>query len=335
MAHPPETTVDYSNRPLGMRLVPPDHRTLKLERYINVGALPPIPSVIDWTTKVPSWPMFLNDQLGCCVIAAMAHQEEADSAQNGKEVSIVDNDILTAYEAVGGYVPGNPATDQGCDPTVALNYWRQTGIAGNKIGAFASVDPTNAPMVAAAMFLFGGLFVGLALPISAQNQTLWDVVGDGKTGNSAPGSWGGHMVYLPARRVANQYAVVTWGEVLGMTEAFLAAYSFQQTYAVIPAAWLNGSQTAPSGVNLTQLQADLAIVSGQTPPWTPNNYALEWTDWERDDSAYIASAYAAGDVAGAQQQQALIQANAAYIASLLAGTATVLMHAPAVPGKAS
>ncbi|HYB25349.1 MAG TPA: hypothetical protein VEF89_01915 [Solirubrobacteraceae bacterium] len=36
--------------------------------------------------------------------------------------------------------------------------------------------------------------IGIALPVTAQGQTEWTVVGDGKTGNSAPGSWGGHGI---------------------------------------------------------------------------------------------------------------------------------------------
>ena len=72
--------------------------------------------------------MYMNNQLGDCVIAGMAHvvgvlTGEADNTP----VLYSDNQIVALYSAIGGYVPGNPATDQGCDEQTGLNYWQQQG----------------------------------------------------------------------------------------------------------------------------------------------------------------------------------------------------------------
>ena len=52
-----------------------------------------------------------------------------------------------------------------------LNYWRQTGIAGHKIQAFMALEPSNHTHVMDAVWMFGGCYIGLALPKIAQAQT--------------------------------------------------------------------------------------------------------------------------------------------------------------------
>jgi hypothetical protein len=51
------------------------------------------------------------------------------------------------------------------------------------------------PDIATAIWLFGGAYIGVELPISAQNQDVWDVPANPGP-NDEPGSWGGHAVYV-------------------------------------------------------------------------------------------------------------------------------------------
>ena len=44
--------------------------------------------------------------------------------------------------------------------------------------------------------MFGGVYIGLALPVTAQTQDVWDVVAGGGA-NAKKGSWGGHCVFVP------------------------------------------------------------------------------------------------------------------------------------------
>ncbi len=71
--------------------------------------------------------MYLNDQLGCCVEAAAAHMIQQWNFYAGHPAKPTDQDVLSAYEAVGGYVPGDPNSDNGTDMLAFLNWWRQTG----------------------------------------------------------------------------------------------------------------------------------------------------------------------------------------------------------------
>lgn len=153
-----------------------DSRTLKLAKYLRKGtALPPAPPAIDWTAKIAAWPMMANDTLGDCTCAAAGHMIECWTANAGDAFTPTSAQIIAAYSAAGGYVAGNPSTDNGAVELDVLNYWRQQGIAGHKIHAYAAFDPRNAECARQAIALFGGAYIGLALPLSAQNQDVWDV----------------------------------------------------------------------------------------------------------------------------------------------------------------
>src|SRR6185312_14090042 len=134
-----------------------------------------------------------------------------------------------------------------------LAYWQRTGIAGHQIGAYASLDVLSMDHVRCAVNLFGGVYIGAALPLSAQSQTVWDVV-DGPSGES--GTLGGHamavVAYTPTGPV-----FVTWGALKIATWAWWAKY-VDEAYALIAPEWVSGGITAPSGFNIVQLQADLA-----------------------------------------------------------------------------
>lgn len=260
---------DRSGYKLGARPSRPDARTFKLERYLDMSALPPIPAAFDWGSKVANFGVHKNDVYGDCVLAAMANQIEADSADTSTEHVVPDAAVLKAYSDVTGFSPNDPSTDNGTDPLEALKYWRTTGIDGHLIGAFAAVDPRNITLVKAACYVLGGLQLAMTLPVSAQTQTVWDVVANDR------GVWGGHQVYVRGVK-DNNLLIETWNEAIEVTPAFLARYCGSDLYAVISNDWLNGQGQAPDGLNLAQLQADLAIVSGQPAP-TPQPVATTTT----------------------------------------------------------
>jgi hypothetical protein len=150
------------------------------------------------------------------------------------------------------------ATDSGRDELSVLSFWRDPGIAGDRIGAFASVDPSNHDLVRASVFLFGGAYTGVALPVSAQGRSEWDVVGDGRTGSSAPGSWGGHAVPFVGYDAAG-VTLVTWGGLLRASWAFVDAY-FEEVYAIISPDFFGSGGVTIDGFDVAALTADLAMI---------------------------------------------------------------------------
>ena len=251
---------------LGKRRPRVDSRTFKLARYLAAG-VPSPPSHRFWATApMLSWPMMLNDQLGDCVIAASGHLIQEWSTLAAPPGTVVtDSQVLKAYEDVGGYVPGDSSTDNGCVMLDALNYWRQTGIGQHQILAYVQVGQATGiagspfqRQFEQAIYLFGAAYIGLALPLTAQGQSTWSVVST--SGDGAPGSWGGHCVpvlgYSPTGLLC-----VTWGGLQGMTWNFLRTYC-DEAYAVLSSDWIRNAGTgagfAVSGFNLAALESDLA-----------------------------------------------------------------------------
>jgi len=253
------TSYFHPVRKLGKRAQRLDPRTFKLARYL-APVLPTPPLEAGYIQKVSVWPMMLNDSLGDCVIAGAGHCIEQWTTYAGKPVVLTDQQILQGYEAVGGYVPGNPSTDQGCDMLTACNYWRQTGFGGHKILAYVEVDQTNLVEVKQAIYLFGNLYAGWQLPLTVQSANVWSV--STRTGDGTPGSWGGHcapVVGYNASAAKGGVTVVTWGGLMPVTWNFLQIYA-DELYAVLSQDWLEANGYAVSGFNLKQLEADLQAV---------------------------------------------------------------------------
>src|SRR5580658_5582555 len=256
------TRIDTRKLKLGKSEARHDPRTLLLASYIT-PALPAPPASLDLTKKVgssSSWGMMDNDQIGDCTCAAAGHLIMEWTANAGKKmVTPTDQQIIAAYSAITGYNPTTGANDNGAVEIDVLNYWRQTGIAGHKIGAYAATEPANHTHIMDAVYIFEGCYIGLQLPMSAQAQTEnhqpWSVPPVGPTGNGKPGSWGGHAVPVVAYD-ARGVTVVTWGSLQVMTWSFWETYC-DEAYAIISTDYLNGKRQAPQGFDMAQLQADL------------------------------------------------------------------------------
>jgi hypothetical protein len=256
------TRIDPLKLKLGKLAPRVDPRTLMFASYVT-AALPAPPPALNLATKVKgSWGMMDNDQIGDCTCAAAGHliMEWTASAQS-KMVTPSDQQIVAAYSAITGYNPKTGANDNGAQEIDVLNYWRQTGIAGHKIQAFVGLEPSNHTHIMDGVWMFGGCYIGLALPKTAQGQTQnhqpWSVIST--SGDGQPGSWGGHAVPVVAYD-ARSLTVVTWGALQTMTWGFWAAYC-DEAYAILSPDYLEkkgGQIIAPSGFNLAQLQEDLA-----------------------------------------------------------------------------
>jgi hypothetical protein len=253
--------VDPRKLKLGKGVARHDPRTLLLASYVT-ASLPAPPASCDLTTKVTAqWGMMDNDQLGDCTCAAAGHLIMEWTANAGKKMFVpTDKQIVAAYSAVTGYNPTTGANDNGAVEIDVLNYWRQSGIAGHKIGAYVALEPSNHNHIMDSVYIFEGCYIGVQLPISAQAQTQnhqpWSVPPGGTTGDGKPGSWGGHAIPVVAYD-SRGVTVVTWGALQTMTWTFWEAYC-DEAYAILSPDYLNKKHQAPQGFSLAQLQEDLA-----------------------------------------------------------------------------
>lgn len=231
-------------------------KNLQMAKYLPT-ILPATPTLpIDVTDKVVDWPMYLNDRLGDCACAAPAHMEEIFAADTGVMRIPTDADVLALYE-LQGYNPADPSTDQGSSMGNVLIDWR-TQWSASGVYAYCQVDQTNEDHLKLAIWLFRGLYIGIALPLTAQGQQIWDVVPD-VPGRNEPGSWGGHAVNVVAINADESRDVITWGQRLKMTKAFWDTY-VDEVYVVITQDLAAGAKLLANGLDVDQLEADMAEI---------------------------------------------------------------------------
>lgn len=222
------------------------------------ATVPPAPLEASYLERVGGWGMMLNDTEGDCVEAAAGHMVQQWTAYAGRELVLLDSAIQKGYEDVGGYVPGDPSTDNGTDMLSFLKYWRSRGLGGHKILAFVSVDPARPDQVQHAIDLFGNCYLGIQLPITVQGLNVWSVPSTGPFGDASPGSWGGHCVPLMAySQPRGTYKALSWGAPLTVTANFLRIYA-DEAFAVLSKDWIEQNGLSPSAFNLAALTADLA-----------------------------------------------------------------------------
>lgn len=155
-----------------------------------------------------------------CTCAAAGHLIEAWTTEEGLVIDVPEQAVIAMYEAITG------GQDTGAVELDVLRYWRKNGLAGHKPFAFALIDRMAHEHVKLAASLFAGVYIGIALPKSAQAQTgphsLWDVDAHGGA-DAQPGSWGGHAVNVVGYDEST-VTVVTWGFLQRMTWAFWDKY---------------------------------------------------------------------------------------------------------------
>jgi hypothetical protein len=236
-----------------------DPRDFLLKSYLVKSQLPPIPSAVDWTKAIKTWPMFANDRVGDCVFAGAANVIMTAHANVNRPFVPSDKQVLSAYSAVSGYDPNDSESDRGAYLSEGLNYWRKNGIATNKIGAYVKVNHRMRTNMMAALYLFGALYVGFMLPATIDHQInnglAWDVLDPSLSGDAAPGTGGGHCVAI-FRANTSSYFCASWGRLWRVTNDFIKAY-MDEAYAVIHWAWIKDNGLAPSGFNMKSLMADL------------------------------------------------------------------------------
>jgi hypothetical protein len=211
----------------------------------------------DWTKAVKTWPMLANDVHGDCTAAAVYHLIQCWLANNGFDFTPTDDQTLALYAATSQY----PKVDAGAVEMDVLRYWSTIGVptsVGTDRITFASLKPQDLNDLRLSIQWLGGVYLGVALPLTAQTQDAWDVVADAPQTLTAVNSWGGHAVCAVAYD-EHTFTVVTWGKLVKVTNTFMLEYC-DEAYAVLSRDWLANSGIAPPGLNWDGLQREMAAI---------------------------------------------------------------------------
>jgi len=223
-----------------------------------VGAeLPALPPAVDYTAGLPTnLGMMMNDSLGDCVEAAQGHFEQVWSFNaTGVMMSPSDADIEAAYVLEGGYVIGNPSTDNGTVIQEALTDWLTNPINGSELSSFIELDDlTDFVEVKRTIWECGGVFIGFNVPnYLMENLTgagsVWDV--DPTADNTIVG---GHCVIPVGYDPAGNMQLISWGALYTMTPAFWSAF-VDEAYALASPLWIKATGSSPAGLSLDSLQS--------------------------------------------------------------------------------
>jgi len=249
---------------LGRKAIKKDPRTLKVSTYFT-QLIPPAPPSVDWTKGVIDFGVMGNDRLGDCTICGIAHGIQVWTSNASCMVTLPDETVIDYYTKFCGYNPTDPSSDRGGIELDILKQWRNSDFSGHKLDAFTSVDFKTQEEVKTVINLFGGAYIGLSLPMTAQTQlqngqvwdvvsrTFWDVL------RGKPGTWGGHCVYVCGYD-ASGVTCITWGKLQKMTWAFWNKY-VDEAYALIGLDWFNTCGHTPLGFDINTLRGDLQKVS--------------------------------------------------------------------------
>jgi hypothetical protein len=201
------------------------------------------------------WGMLGNDKFGDCVEADCGHTLMLRTANTGKIVVPTEQDVLDLYTALTGFNPANPGSDQGTSETACCEYMVSHGFLGHKADAIGTVDPGNLNHVRWCVQLFGSCRLGINLPQSAMDQfdagQPWEVAGNAAI-------VGGHDVPI-VDYDSDFFYVVTWGRLQAVAPSFVTTYA-EEAHSELFFDWVRQQGTAPSGLDLNQLAADLAAV---------------------------------------------------------------------------
>ena len=266
---------------VGGRKRPKSRPKLKFGDYVSkqlvapaVGQVPCAPAVGDYSQYALQalYRMYLNNRLGDCVAAWLAHQQGVWTGNSGAVsggIQYTDDQISAFYTQCSGgeWNPNDPSTDQGCDVMQAV----QSLISGpgfpngDKVVAVMSVDATNWDEITKACWLFEGLTEGQELPASvttnmpSANGFTWDAGGP-------PQPADGHCTGLVGWDTPNKRMTVsTWGMLGYQTEAYCAKYLVPsaggELYALLSQDVISrATNKAANGYDFDTLQADIAAL---------------------------------------------------------------------------
>lgn len=247
------------------------HTKLRASKLIDLAQLE-VPDTTNFRNG-PGQPVlrnvYGNDELGDCVPAWLAHFLGLVTGAAGNAYIATLEQVVAMYSAIGGYVPGKPETDQGCDEDTAISFVEQTGWPnGTKALGAIAVDATNPKEIHAVNWLFEGTMFGVCLPAEwispfpTSDGAIWDVAGPAVPDN-------GHC-FGGVDNDPRGLLIDSWGLFLLITFAAIAKYAVSsaggQLFAILtPDQVAKGMIKAPNGVDWGTIVASFNARGGHVP----------------------------------------------------------------------
>jgi hypothetical protein len=246
-------------------LTKPAEPKLRLADYINSSKAEIEPPVALAPQPLPPdfhWGMLANETVGNGVVAMMLHSIGIFFIAAGKAPpKFSPADATRIYSHIGGYVPGDPSTDQGLDEGQAFAWWADRGLRCtadrtlHKIRGSVAVNPKNRTERHLGIYELDAIQYAIQLPAMWQGKTMWTGV-PGSDPDSQPGSWGGQGIFGRAYDATGREDIGTWGEDLFAAGDSLDAYLMQASVVATPD-MLSRTGMSRCGISWDDLWSDL------------------------------------------------------------------------------
>ena len=254
-----ETTIEVPGRMKGCHPSDPIVHARAMFLAPHLADLPPPPKEYDCYKGFRSFKMFLNDQLGDCVVARFCNSILGLSyATTGAAVTINDSDVRANYFAQTG------GSDSGLNLADALSYWNQNGLidaagALHKPGVYGSI-PNDLGIFDVANYYFQGLDIAIATPRSFMQSNDGDVVD--WNSHMSPGGID-HCVGIGEKNADGNYELITWAGVRWATPRFVTACVGERWATPLTMDRLAPNGESIDGFDLAELQRQFAIFQGK------------------------------------------------------------------------
>lgn len=234
--------------------------TASLEAAVRPGDIADFGSVI----PLDQWGMDGNDSAGDCGLAGMDHWQMAVTSRvTGSWQSWGTQACLELYSQLGGYVPGDPSTDNGTVLQDNLNFWRHNPVGGMELLGFAALRPgswTRAVRVGM-MRTCGPLYKGLTLQQDQEQQfpEAWHWVPGGVIA-------GGHCTVQVAEvHGPDEAEDVSWGAGVRCNTQFITDAT-EEMWILFTEASVDAAGRNPYGYSLADMNARIASLTGEVNP---------------------------------------------------------------------
>jgi hypothetical protein len=212
------------------------------------GPLPTPPSSV--AVPAAQYPIDGNATYGDCTMAGVAHLIAAWNTE------VKEADPVPAEESVvAEYFKLTGGPDSGLNEAEVLKTWQTTGLFGATIAGYAPVEPKDTLALHQATAFYGGVYLGIECPGSAQeqfsNNEPWTYV----EGSEVEG---GHCIVALGYDSQGSLLCATWGGIATVTASFLAHF-LDEAWVVLSHQFVE-AKGDELGIDLEALQADLAKV---------------------------------------------------------------------------
>lgn len=196
-----------------------------------------------------------NDKYSNCTIAGVNHFNSAVSGAF-KEPYVLPSEttITNQYFSLSG------GQDTGLNEEFVLKTWYGQGLFGTKIAGFAPVSTTSLLQQHQAISLYGGCYLGIKCPESAQRAFQKEQ----ETGKVVPWIYEGEQTEDGHCVVALGYGpdgglhCATWGGIAVLTPSFLAHY-LDEAWVILSQQLVEAKKDT-LGLNLEALRTDLSKI---------------------------------------------------------------------------